>query len=267
MEIISKKIVYLLVLVMAIAFTACKKETAANVVDEPVVVGYLVPGSPISVKIYEQKALTDTANYGPLIGGLKLTISDGSKTVSLTESSQGTYTYSDLSFLAAGKTYTLKFTFNNIAVSATTLMPAKPASYTASRTTINIPLSANTPGVDDSIAVTYKWSNPDSLYHVIVFKNDDTSPYNLHPRMNALINFTINAKQADHYDVYFRTFNYLGVYRAILYSVNKDYVDALTTNANTSSQRLTNPPSNITNGYGIFTAMQRDTIKMLLTQY
>lgn len=85
--------------------------------------------------------------------------------------------------------------------------------------------------------------------------------------MNSSVNFTINPKQAAAYDVTYRTFNYIGIYRVILYSVNKEYIDILTSNANTSSQQLTNPTTNVTNGYGIFTAMQADTIALTLTQY
>lgn len=117
------------------------------------------------------------------------------------------------------------------------------------------------------IAVVFQWYNPDSAYHVLVFKNDDTAPWNIHPNMNSQVNFTINVKKTDNYNFYYRTINYLGVYRAILYSVNKEYSDVLTSNANTSSQRLTEPPTNVNNGYGIFTAIQADTIKLTITQY
>jgi hypothetical protein len=264
-----RKILLFLMLPAALLCAACKKETATtDITNRAVVVSYLMSGQPISVKLYQQKGLTDTAVYGPAITGQQLKLSNGNQTVTLSETSAGTYTYSNNAFIVSGKTYTLTFSYLNEKVTATAPVPAKPTGYTASRTTINIPLvTTNGPGVTDSIAVTLKWNNPDSLYHVIVFKNDDTSPYNLHPQFNSPINFTINAKQTAQNDVYFRTFNYIGVYRAILYSVNKAYTDVLTSNANTSSQRLADPPGNITNGYGIFTGMQADTIKLTLTQY
>lgn len=266
---ITRKILLLIVLSAIILYTSCKKSDTTDVTAKPVVIGYLIPGQPISIKVYQQKGLTDTANYGTAITGLQLTIADGTQTVNLSETTAGTYTYSNLTFLTAGKTYTLKFSYLGEAITATALMPAKPTGYTASRTTINVPLvTSNGPGSTDSIAVSLKWNNPDSLYHVIVFKNDDNSPYSLRPSLvNNLVNFTINAKQTSNYDVYFRTFNYLGIYRAILYSVDKNYIDVLTSNANTTSQKLADPPGNIINGYGIFTGMQADTIKLTITQY
>lgn len=267
MEIVHK--ISLIILgAAALLASSCKKQNSADVTDKPVVIAYLTPGQPVSVKVYQQKGLADTATYGAAITGLSLSLSNGTQTVTLTENSAGNYTYSNTTFVASGKSYTLKFSYPSGDVSATTTVPVRPVTYTASRTTINIPLTtSNSPGTTDSIAVTLKWSNPDSLYHAIVFKNDDNNPYNLHPQRNGLVNFTIDAKTADHYDVYFRTFNYLGVYRAILYSVDKAYGDILTSNANTTSQRLSNPPGNITNGFGIFAGMQADTIKLTLTQY
>lgn len=266
MEINRKILAFILPAILFCA--ACKKDTSTNITDEPVVIAYLMPQQPVSIRICQQKGLTDTATYGAAITGLQVTISNGGQTVTLSETTPGIYSYANSAFLASGKTYTLKFNYLNEVVTATANIPAKPTGYTASRTTINVPLTtANGPGSTDSVAVHLKWNNPDSLYHVIVFKNDDNSPYNLHPQFNSLINFTINAKQANYYDVYFRTFNYLGIYRAILYSVDKTYADILTSNANTSSQRLANPPSNISNGYGIFTGMQADTIKLTITQY
>lgn len=258
----------IIILAAIIMLAACKKQSSVDVTERPVVIAYLAPGQPVSVKVYNQKGLSDTATYGAAITGLSLSLSNGSLSVALTENGSGNYVYNNTSFLAPGKTYTLKFSYLSQDVTATTTIPAKSTSYTASRTTINIPATTtNGPGATDSIAVTFKWSNPDSVYHLIVFKNDDNSPYNLHPQRNAPVNFTIDAKTTDHYDVYYRTFNYLGVYRAILYSVDKAYGDILSSNANTSSQRLANPPGNITNGYGIFAGMQADTIKLTLTQY
>ncbi|QJD95266.1 hypothetical protein HH214_04935 [Mucilaginibacter robiniae] len=261
------KYIHFFIGLMALAVMAsCKKESTSTVANEPVVVGYLLPGQPVSIKVYQQKGLTDTATFGALISGLKLTVSDGSKTVQLTETATGTYTYSDLSFLVAGKTYSLQFAYNGANVSASTLMPAKPTGYKASRTSANIP-TTNSVSYNSDIAVTYTWNNPDSLYHVLVFKNDDPSPYNINLRANDLVNFTLNAERNASFNLYYRTLNYIGTYRVILYSVNKEYINALSSNANSSSQSLTNPPTNITNGFGIFTAMQSDTVALTLTQY
>ncbi|MEO6522412.1 MAG: DUF4249 family protein [Mucilaginibacter sp.] len=268
MEITDKRVSYLIIVVCALLFASCNKtETTTSLADWPVVISYLMPGQPINVKVYQQKDITDTATYGSPITGLTLTLSNGTQTVTLTENAPGNYAYNNSSFLAAGKTYSVKFTYNNMQVSASTLMPAKPGNYTESATSLNLPFTiTTTPGVTEVPALTLKWDNPDSLYHLLVFKNDQDSPFNIHAYMNSAVNFTLNAKQASFYDVYYRIFNYLGTYSIILYSVNKEYIDVLSSNANTTSQKLTNPPTNVTNGYGIFTAMQADTVRLTLTQ-
>jgi hypothetical protein len=262
MEIRYRHQAFLLLAMLPLLFSACKKTETANVANWPVVIGYITPGQPISVKVYQQKNIADTAIYGPLIGGLKLTVSDGTQSIALTETTTGTYTYSGLTFLTAGKTYTLQFTYNNTTVTASTLMPAKPTHYTSSRTAASIPSSSSS--TIDSIAFRFKWDNPDSLYHVLVFKNYNGLYYNIRMPANSP-NFTINAEKASLYDVRYRTLNYIGTFDVILYSVNKEYIDQLTSNANSTSQKLADPPTNMTNGFGVFTATQSDTIRVTLS--
>lgn len=258
---------YLLLLVILIHL-GCKKEDSVEVANHAVVVAYLMPGQAPSVKVYQQKSFDDTSSYGALITGLNLILSNGTDSVSLQETATGTYTYSNTSYIKTAGTYTLRFNYNNETVTASTTVPVKTTGYTASATTIRVPVDDDFPNVGtDSVAVVFRWNNPDSLYHVLVFKNDELYPYLLSGRRgNAQANFTINAKQEAGYDLFYRTLNYKGTYKAILYTINKEYNDVLSSNANNSTQQLTNPPGNITNGYGIFTAMQADTIQLTVNQ-
>ncbi|MBD1364911.1 DUF4249 family protein [Mucilaginibacter sp. ZT4R22] len=257
-----KRILYSLFFISTI-LSSCKKDGTTTVAERPVVISYLLIGHPVKVNVYEQKAFSDTAAYGPRIGGLALALSDGTQTVQLTETTTGNYTYVDSTFLQTGKTYTLQFTYKNTVITASSLMPAFTSGYAASRTKFAIRVGV-TPAESDSTAVRFSWNNPDSLYHVLVFKYDEANTY-ANGSGNFPSNFTVNAKMADYYDVPYRPFRYAGGYSAILYTVNKEYSDILTTNTNTNSQQLNNPPGNITNGYGIFAAMQADTIRMSLT--
>jgi hypothetical protein len=239
---------------------SCKKETDSGIADRPVVIGYLLAGHPLSVKVYQQKAFSDTATYGALIGGLQLQVSDGSKTIDLTETATGTYTYADSTFLQTGKTYTLQFTYNNTVVSSSTVMPVPTTGFAATKTALTVPVQRT--DIADTVALRYTWNNPDSLYHVIVFKNDEQSPYFIGGGFNTQPNFTVTPGQAAVYDAKYRLFNYNGTYKVILYTVNEEYIKMLTSNTNTSSQRLDNPPGNVTNGYGVFTGMQADTLSL-----
>jgi hypothetical protein len=57
------------------------------------------------------------------------------------------------------------------------------------------------------------------------------------------------------------TFPFIGNYQVILLHVTKEYIDATTVSGG-SSLSLTNPSTNITNGLGVFTAMQADTVNL-----
>jgi hypothetical protein len=49
-----------------------------------------------------------------------------------------------------------------------------------------------------------------------------------------------------------------------LFRVNQEYINLLNNNTRTSSQDLTQIPTNIVNGFGIFTAMQADTLAVTI---
>jgi len=246
--------------------SACKKNNSDILAtNKPVVEAYLIPGQPLSVKVYQQKLLTDTATYGPALTGLSISISDGSKSIKLAESASGTYTYADQSFITNGKTYTMQFNYDNVTISATTIMPGKPANFTLSDSVFHVPSSVN-PLYADVVRGTIKWTNPDSLYHLLVFKNLDNDPYYIsYIRSENKPSFQINTDQASYYNLLQSSFNYYGHYKVILMRVNKEYIDILTTNISRNSQTLINEPTKVTNGLGIFTAMQTDTLSLRVT--
>jgi len=246
--------------------SACKKNsTDTNAVNKPVVEAYLVAGQPLSVKVYQQKDLTDTATYGAALTGLSINISDGTQTVKLTEGANGTYTYSDATFVTANKTYSMQFTYNNTSVSASTVMPGKPVGFKLTDSVFHEP---NTLGqaYNDKVRETISWTNPDSLQHMLLFKNTDSNPFEIIAvRNNRNPSFEINTERASTYSITQTTFKYYGVYKVILLRVNNEYINILTSNTRGSSQNLVNTPTNIVNGLGIFTAMQADTLNLKVT--
>ncbi|MGZ3871292.1 MAG: DUF4249 family protein [Mucilaginibacter sp.] len=240
---------------------SCKKDTVDTTTTEPVVEAYLIPGHVLSVKLYQQKSLTDTAKYGAAISGQQLTVSDGSSSVQLTEQAKGTYVYSDVAFLTGGKTYTLSFTYFTHSVTATTVMPAKPVNFASQYVSVTVDGAQGPNAVPDTIN-RFTWSNPDSLNHVLVFKNPDGTAFPLSNRGNAKTSdFELNTERKSVYYVTPNTFPFYGHYQVILLRVNQEYIDLLKSNTSRStSQNLVNTPTNVVNGFGIFTAMQADTV-------
>lgn len=255
-----KKYSTILFAALLMLMVACKKEVASTTTNEPVVEAYLIPGEAVTVKLYYQKGLTDTSTYGSPITGQQLTISNGSTTETLTETASGTYTYSDASFVKTGLTYSLSFKYQGTTVSASTTVPTKPENFKSlytSGTVSALDMSARA----DTLNI-YTWSNPDSLNHVIVFKDTSALPIAVDARaVGQKVNFELNAKTAASYVVTPGNFNYSAGYRVILFRINQEYVNILKSNAaGANSKDLLNTPTNVVNGLGIFTSMQGDTL-------
>lgn len=242
-------------------FAACKKENTDSYSALPVVEAYLMPGKNIEVKVSLQKGLVDTNAYGVAISGLALKVSDGTTTKVLTEDKAGHYILNDLTFVKGKGVYSLSFTYNNLPVTASTTVPDKPSKITTSSDTVTIPAMVFGTTPTAFVPVTLSYANAGSYNHIIVFKYLETSKTIISNRFNrdTTTNVEVNAVKASSFEITQNMFRYYGNYRVILMRVNQEYIDMLN-NSSTSSQNLTNAPTNVTNGLGIFTGMQADTL-------
>jgi hypothetical protein len=246
------------VLLPVVLLYSCKKDDQTTT-SQPVVQAYLLPGSKLTVRLYAQKSLTDTAKYGAPLTGLKLNVSDGTNTITLTESSKGVYTYADTTFLVSGKTYSLSFTYHSTSVSAKTTMPARPQGFATQYASVDYTFGS--PGSTPDTINRFTWLNPDSVNHVLVFNNLDGTSFPTGAFARGGANFEEDTKRQSVYYVLPQIFAYYGHYQVILLSVNQEYIDLLKSNTRgANSQSLLNTPTNIVNGFGIFTAMQADTV-------
>ena len=110
--------------------------------------------------------------------------------------------------------------------------------------------------------VELTWDNPDHDYYLAIVENveatldpirdfgDNDPPSNI---------FRKSPTTAAATEIRSQEFQYFGTHRIILYHVLPDYA-ALYNESTTSSQNLTNPSTSITNGYGIFTGLNADTL-------
>ena len=232
----------------------------------PVVESYLVPGKAIKLKLYYQKYLTDTITYGYPITGMKINISNGSSSITLTESSStpGTYLYTDTNFVKKGLSYTMSFDYNGSTVTAKTTVPDKPTGFVGSATREYLPSMTSSTTFHP---VVYSWNNTNSWNYILVFQNVDS------PKVAADFGTTIAYKDIENrigvvssYSTDRRMFNYIGNYHVILFHINQEYADAINSSSSTSLN-LTNQGTNVVNGLGIFTAlMPSDTLKLYVYQ-
>jgi hypothetical protein len=240
---------------------SCKKEVTDNYSALPVVEAYLMPGKNVEIKVSLQKGLVDTNAYGVPVTGLQLQISDGTATKTLVEDKAGHYMLNDLSFIKGKGAYNLSFTYNNLAVTASTTIPDKPSKITTSSDTVTIPamVFGSTPTAFNPVTLSY--ANSGSYNHVILFKYLESSKVLISNRFNrdTTTNVEVNAVKAASFEITQNMFRYYGNYQVVLLRVNQEYIDMLNSSS-TSSQNLTNAPTNVTNGLGIFTGMQADTL-------
>ena len=144
-------------------------------------------------------------------------------------------------------------------------MPGKPVGFKLTDSVFYVPATID-PAYATKVLATATWTNPDSLNHVLLFKNTDSDPFNIITvRSNNKPSFQINTEGAAIYNMTQSSFNYYGHYQVILLRVNDEYINLLKSNSRGSSQNLTNPPTNVNNGLGIFTAMQADMLALRVT--
>ncbi len=249
-----------------VLLVSCQKqlidsESAANV---PVVKSYINCGAnSIKVEILKITPYSaDEASDTQAITGLNVYINDQL----LSETSPGVYKF-DLAgnTVKAGDIYNLKFDFYNKTISANTIIPKKAENFAISDSAIEmerIDSGSMGPGPDSYDPVELTWDNPNEDYHFLAIKymegSEDYIDMNMKgrefPKMRNTAPNTDNA-----FNITSRDIEFFGTYRIILFTVNKEYAE-LYENVSTSSNNLTNPVSNIENGWGIFTGINSDTL-------
>lgn len=265
------KISMILLLSLLIIVSSCEKEKNAEFTDTPIIESYLKPGDYLNVKVSRQIPFSSEVTYAPDdINNLKIEFIINDITHTLQPLGNGNYI--DSSFIVSeNDNFNLLFQFNSSNVKAYTFVPAKPTNITQSDTIIyieKIEITTGAPGgpppnmgaQPEPVKVT--WSNPNNSYYLIMVENmestleairdfgDEAPPGNI---------FRKQPTSASSDEIRANEFQYYGRHRIIIHHVLPDYA-ALYNQSSTSSQNLTNPSTSITNGYGIFTGLNSDTL-------
>lgn len=243
-------------------FYSCKKENDLSYSLYPVVEGYLYPGKEVKIRVSYQKGPTDTAAYGLPVSGLAVSVSNGTTAKVLSEKKAGIYTLSDSSFVTGSGIYSLSFDYKGKTVTAQTVMPGKPAKIRSSANELVVQdFGFGNPPPDEFETVRLSWDNPEDKNHLVFMKYMEPAKVAINSffTRDTVSNVEINAVKASFTDIQQMNFRYIGRYKIILARVNPEYLEMLDGSGN-SSQNLTNPPTNVKNGFGIFTAIQMDTL-------
>ena len=259
--------------------TACDKAVVDTIPGgaKPIVEAYLVPNKPIAIKVKKEILYTESSvNRETLIPGLAIKITGDGQTYLLKPYSGSDSLYrSDANVrLKVGVTYSLSFDYNGKTVSASTIIPTKPVGLKSDITSVirTRQVITSTGGfgrdVDGNIDVNLSWTNPKSEYHFVVAENIEskldlviTLPASSTATFNNFNNrFRSQPVQGTETRLRSQQFQYFGQYNVILLKVNPDYA-ALYNTEGTTSQNISTPPTTITNGLGIFTGVNADTLR------
>lgn len=261
---------YSLLLALSIPLLiACEKidlQTADN--NIPVVESYLIPNVTVGVKITKQLVFQSEDTVAQNLSGLSVQISNGTEWFDLIESTPGYYENSAVN-IETGANYFLAFNYDNKELSSQTSIPTKPIGFTSSATSLVVS-GIYGGGMGTGVPpepVTLSWENTDNQYHMVVVENLESNPTLIYTDTDAPVRSFRNAPTlALTQDLNMRSFSYYGRHRLILFKLNAEYA-ALYEQLGTSSLDIVAPPTNITNGLGIFTGINADTLYLTVKSY
>lgn len=258
----------LFIILCSILVVSCTKNevNVVSTIQLPVVESYLIAGGPISVKLSLPVAVNQDATNPTYIDGQKVIVYENNVPITLHGIGNGVY-QDTTKIVKVGNDYKLAFTYNNTQVTAETIVPQNPTGFTGSASSIIIPPMGGgfSPGTIYPTPVVYTWNNPDQSYYFLSAKcvestlvSISTDTANERPR------FSRPPTQANTASLSFNNFSYYGLHHVYLYKANLEFA-ALYNSSGTSSLNITNPVTNIQNGYGIFTSFGVDSLNIIVT--
>jgi hypothetical protein len=256
----------MLLFVIGIGFTGCKKKTNSEFTDTPIIESYLEPGDYLNIKINRQIPFSTDVTYSDdNISNLIINVIHNNTTYILHSLGDGKYIDSSL-IVTEGTQYNLSFNYNSKNITAYTKIPSKPKNYTQTVTQIQLEKIDSTSGpptfTSQPDPIKLSWTNSDGSYYIVIIENIETT-------LEPIIDFggktppgnifRESPTSSSSIEIRPMEFQYFGTHRLILYHVLPDYAALYNANS-TSSQNLTNPSTSIVNGYGIFTGLNSDTL-------
>ncbi len=262
------KLIFISFLCSIILLCSCEKDNESNSVnDQTVVEAYLYEGnSTIDIKLSEIIPFDDMNSQDEILitGAEAYVYIDGTEyLLHETENTSGHYKLDNYNKrLNAGQEISFYLKRDEEEIIAETIIPEKPQ---------NVELSENEKYIEQigslmdlanlaESTVEISWDNPDNSYYYVYVRNIEDNPETIDPNNYIPDTESINTPplQTDFSVLWLNQLNDYGTYEIIVYKVNPEYVD-LYNSQQQDSRTLSEPLTNIENGYGIFTAVAADT--------
>jgi hypothetical protein len=263
-------------LVFLFFLLACNNTPISEEFSQRIVVqAYLYAGEPVN-DFY----LTELLPYGTDEGSIKK-INDALVSIIYNENEyllskgdeDGYYHYSGSNLIVKeGEKYQLKIQYDNMIATAGTIVPAPPENLQISDSVFTFkvtePVMGGGSGQRDTSEIEITWNNNDNSYFYVLIENIDSVQESFSDSTDfpagggGSDRFTkriTEPSQTDHYTIRPMELEYYGNFRAKIFRVNQEYAD-LYQSLDQDSRNMTEPASNITNGLGIFTAFNSDSV-------
>ena len=269
MKKVHKSIFYFLAL--WVLLTSCTDENLNNIAaNQFVVEAFLYAGEPISdIRIKSTFPLVDETDTSVPINDATVILIKGNNRYSLVPSgSEGYYHYpnNDLN-VETGDIFQLEVTYKEIKATAQTIVPTPTQGLRLSQDSIRVPqlpFSLGREAIVEAIrnfmvgsSIIATWDNPnDELYFMIVESlSDKIDPIFPQQVLDALTSFRFVSEPTDDNSLTFLAGSLVsfGQYRVRVYHINQEYA-ALYENRTQDSRDLNEPPSNVKNALGVFSA-------------
>lgn len=249
-----------------------------------VVEAFLFTGEPVNnITIKQIQPLTGGSSEPVLIKDAEVTITKNQISYDLTYvDSTGRYAYPGTDLIVnTGDRFALQVVKGNRVANAETVVPEPASGVTVSSDTLVIPIIQIRLGIAEELTklfntgrVTVSWSNAENQLHFVVVENvvegDLIFPadFPIPKQTLALVQSFryISAPTTDtSFEVPGLSLDTYGTYRAKVYRVNQEYADLYNSQVQ-DSRDLNEPPSNIRNALGIFSAFASDAVTFEVTK-
>ena len=253
----------------------CSTQSPLESSDELVVVqAYLFAGEPVDdVRLTATLPLTTDSTTPPPISDAQVALLRGGQRYDLVASAGGNgyyhYAGDDLA-VQAGDRFALEIRHGDQTITGETTVPAPPVGVTISKDRVEVPIFSFGLGSmpdRESMTVTVRWRNEAGDLHFLAVDNVEVDPEavdsgTMTRRFGMFITEPTNA---DSYMVAAPTLTHLGRHRVKVYRINDEYAD-LYEGRQQDSRDLNEPPTNIENGLGVFSAFNCDSVFFYATQ-
>lgn len=240
-----------------------------------VIEAFIFAGEPVEgIKVKEQIRINEPDSLNRLISDAEVVlIKNGEKY--LLDYVDGNYRYSgnDLN-IVSGDVFRLEVTVDGRIATAETIVPAPTVGLEISDSVLVVPTLALNFDLIEKLTelffnarLTASWENPNNDLHFIVIEPVVSELDSIFPTgfpqsgIDFLSDFKFapEATEVDTFSIIGIAFESYGRHRAKVYRVNQEYAD-LFNNPEQDSRDLTAPPSNVINGFGIFSAFAADSV-------